>query len=410
VARLLAIPGGPPTETTQPGLADEHWRKFCARCHLRAQREAGFSVHGAGCAACHGSRALDGRYHGADATINRKQTGHAASHELFATPPEEACRRCHNRSARIGLNFQGWMEDESGRTPWPIANPQHSLSGGRSVRRLLPDVHAEKGMTCIDCHTGREVMGDHRLYARMRYQTEIRCATCHGAPGKPPRFGPPDGAARYEAAYGPLRESPALTPQSQVAVTAKGRSIAALRPGPQGALLFMRSRPGQPRPCTDISRDPKHALPGHERLACQACHSRWTPQCYGCHDYRQAKGLLWDYAKKAPTPGKWQETRDLYRFLEPVLGVDSRGAITTFVPGCQVMLTVLEKKKWAAPHGQKQGHTARRANGQRHCDDARLRPTPPARRCGPARIATQIPAPWAWAGDRAVWAKWRPSL
>lgn len=344
VSRLLAIPGGPPTRMTQPGLANEHWRKFCARCHLRAQREAGFSVHGEGCVACHGSRALDGRYHGADAAINRDETGHAASHELFATPPEEACRRCHNRSARIGLNYQGWMEDESGRAPWPNANPQYTLSGGRSVRRLLPDVHAKKGLTCIDCHTGREVMGDHRIYARMRYQTEIRCATCHGAPGKPPRFGPPDGTARYEAAYGPLRESPSLTPQSQVAITSKGRSMAALRPGPKEALLFMRSRPGPPRPCTDISRDPKHALPGHQRLACQACHSRWTPQCYGCHDYRQSEGRLWDYAKGAPTPGKWKETRDLYRFLEPLLGVDSRGSITTFVPGCQVMLSVLDKE------------------------------------------------------------------
>jgi hypothetical protein len=178
----------------------------------------------------------------------------------------------------------------------------------------------------------------------MRYQTEIRCATCHGAPGKAPSFGPPDGNARYEAAYGPLRQYPPLGSQSQVGITAKGRSFAALRPYPKGAHLLLRSRQGPPRPCKDISGDLKHGLPGHERLACQACHSRWTPQCYGCHDYRRAGKKLWDYAEGKPTPGRWQETRDLYRFLEPMLGVDSRGFITTFVPGCQVMLSVLDKQ------------------------------------------------------------------
>lgn len=340
---LLALPGGPPREPTMPGLADDHWRKFCARCHLRAQREAGPSVHGAGCAACHGSRAEDGRYHGGDASLNRDEPGHAARHELIATPKEEACRRCHNRSARIGLNYQGWMEDESGRAPWRGANPLYTLSGGRGVRRLLPDAHAEKGLSCIDCHTGREIMGDHRIYGRMRYQTEIRCATCHGAAGKPPVFGPADGAARYETAYGPLRDAPKLTAEGQVGLTAKGRSLAALRPGEKGALLHLRSQAGPPRLCTDISRDAKHALPGHQRLACQACHSRWTPQCYGCHDYRLAGGKLWDYAAGEPTPGGWHETRDLYRFLEPVLAVDSRGLITTFVPGCQVALSLVDK-------------------------------------------------------------------
>ncbi len=408
VSNLLTIPGGLPKKMTQPGLADEHWRKFCARCHLRAQREAGPSAHGAGCAACHGSRALDGRYHGADAAIARDEPGHAASHELFSTPPDETCRRCHNRSARIGLNYRGWMEDESGRTPWPNANPQYTLSGGRSVRQFLPDVHAEKGLSCIDCHTGREIMGDHRIYARMRYQTEMRCATCHGSPGMPPRFSSPDGTARYEAAYGPLRESPALTSQSQVAITAKGRSMASLRPGPKKALLFLRSRPGPPRPCTDISRDADHALPGHQRLACQACHSRWTPQCYGCHDFRRADGELWEYAKGAPTKGRWQETRDLFRFLEPMLGVDSRGSITTFVPGCQVMLSVLDKAGCVLPGMSKEilrmgpagngivmtpiaAHTTRKE--VRPCEDCHMNPRVLGLGWGPRRLGEMASQP-----------------
>ncbi len=353
LARLLRVPGGPPRADTFPALADEHWRKFCARCHLHAVRESGPSVHGAGCAACHGSRTPDGRYHGGDAAIPDREPGHAAYHRLHPTPPEENCLRCHNRSARIGLSFRGGMEDEGGRVPWRGGRPNQGLSGGRGLRRLLPDLHAAAGFTCIDCHTPAEIMGDGRLYGRMRHQTEIRCASCHGAPGAPPRLIPPDGAARYQTAYGPLKAAPSLTPRTRLAQSAKGRPLAAVRAGDKGLVLWLRSQPGKKRECKDISRDPGHNIPGHRRLACQSCHSRWTPQCYGCHDYRRADRRLWDYAAGRPTPGRWQETRDLNRFLDPVLGVDSRGRVRPLVPGCQVMLTVLDAK------GRPQG-TARR--------------------------------------------------
>lgn len=344
LAGLLRVPGAPVRGEGFADLADEHWRKFCARCHLRAQRAQGPSAHGRGCAACHGLRDPSGRYQGDDACIADDQPGHAARHRLVPTPGEDACRRCHNRSGRLGLNYQGWMEDENGRTPWPRANPSYTLSGRRGVRRLLPDVHAEKGMSCIDCHTGREIMGDGRIYGRMRRQTEIRCASCHGGPGGPARLGPPDGAARFEAAYGALKKAPPLNQDDRLALGAKGRPLAALRASDKGLRLYLRSRPGQSLLCPRIDNDPAHQLPGHKRLACQACHSRWTPQCYGCHEYRRPGRKLWDYGPGKPTLGRWQETRDLYRFREPILGVDDRGRITTFVPACQVALTILDKQ------------------------------------------------------------------
>lgn len=343
VPALLAVPGGPPPVMDFAHLADEHWRKFCARCHLNAQRPSGLSAHGAGCAACHGRRVPDGRYHGQDLCIDPDQPGHAFDHRLSPAPDEDNCRRCHNRSGRLGLNFRGEMEQGRGATPWPDANPRYTLSGGRGVRRLLPDVHAQKGMSCIDCHTPFEIMGDGRLYGRMRHATEIRCETCHGGPDGPPAYGPPDPAARYQATYGPLKKAPKLTASARLAISAKGRPLPNLRAGDKGLTLFLRSKPGQSLVCPRIDADPRHNLPGHRRLACQACHSRWTPQCYGCHDYRRQKGAMWDFAAGRPTPGSWEETRDLYRFLGSVLGVDGRGQVRPFVPGCQVALTVQDK-------------------------------------------------------------------
>lgn len=331
------------------GLADDHWSKFCARCHLNAQRPAGPSAHGQGCVACHGSRDPSGRYLGADAAIPNQEPGHAARHRLVLTPPEDNCRRCHNRSGRIGLNYRGWMEDEAGRAPWHGGQPNRQLSGGRGVRRLLPDVHAQKGLGCIDCHSGREIMGDGRIYGRMRHQTEVRCATCHGSRQGPPRLGPPDLFARFEAAYGPLGQAGRLGPNPRLVLSAKGRPLGNLRLRRGRLVLLSRSRPGQVHPVPQVADDPAHNLPGHRRLACQACHSRWAPQCYGCHDYRKPGAALWDYRTGRPTPGAWQETRDLYRFRQPMLGVNSRGRIGPLVPGCQVMLTEMGR-----PGGGKQ--------------------------------------------------------
>jgi hypothetical protein len=343
LAGLLKVPANQ-EGVGQAQLADEHWRKFCARCHLRSERKAGMSVHGQGCAACHGRRVTSGRYLGEDAAIPDDQPGHASYHRFFETPPEEQCRRCHNRSGRLALNYRGQMEDENGRTPWPQGKPRYQLSGRRGLQQLLPDVHADKGMSCIDCHSSRDIMGDGRIYGRMRFQNEMRCATCHGGPDGAPKTGPPDAAAKYEASYGPLKKARSLNANSRLLLSAKGRPLANLRSGPKGAVLLSRSQPGKRHKIPLISGDGRHQQPGHQRLACQACHSRWTPQCYGCHDYKKAKGSLWDYALGKHTPGRWQESRDLYRFTDPVLGLDSRGQIRPFVPGCQVVFTQLDQQ------------------------------------------------------------------
>ncbi|MCB2226348.1 MAG: hypothetical protein KQH53_06680 [Desulfarculaceae bacterium] len=349
LASLVRVPGGPPVGPLPKQVADEQWNKFCARCHLRAERQAGMSAHGKGCAACHGQRDNSGRYLGLDATVNHDEAGHAAYHQLHETPPEENCRRCHNRSGRLGLNYQGWVEDENGRTPWSEGDPKVKLSGGRGVHTLLPDAHAAAGMSCIDCHSGREIMGDGRLYGRMRYQTEITCATCHGDAAGPPRLGPPDAYARYEAAYGPLNKGPVLDERARLALSAKGRPLLNLRQEDGKLVLYSRSKPGKKHPVPLVGQDARHRQPGHQRLACQACHSRWTPQCYGCHDYRKPGGLMWSYDTHKHTKGTWQESRDLYRFVDPLLAIGGGGLIKPFVPGCQVVYTALDGERVPLP-------------------------------------------------------------
>src|SRR3989442_10730251 len=46
------------------------------------------------------------------------------------------------------------------------------------------DVHFDRGMACIDCHTEREVHGDGQVYRKRHYEVELRCETCHGTPDR----------------------------------------------------------------------------------------------------------------------------------------------------------------------------------------------------------------------------------
>jgi hypothetical protein len=45
----------------------------------------------------------------------------------------------------------------------------------------IVDVHFEKGMNCMDCHTGREVHGDGKIYNSLRQEgaMDVSCAGCH---------------------------------------------------------------------------------------------------------------------------------------------------------------------------------------------------------------------------------------
>jgi hypothetical protein len=104
----------------------------------------------------------------------------------------------------------------------------------------------------------------------------------------------------------------------------------------EGRTVFFRKMDGRAIEM-DItsSRNPQHTMPGHERLSCQACHSSWIPQCYGCHlEYRKSE-LQRDWLTGKKSPGKWKETRSYMRFTKPGLGFRNVSTIYPVSP-CQV--------------------------------------------------------------------------
>lgn len=290
-------------QTGQNSLSLDYYRKLCGSCHLWKQKNdmAGgpdfYNEKGGGCTACHAIKGTPAE--GVDP---------AKIHPLISKKvPTENCVRCHNRSGRIGLSYQGLCESEGYGAP--IKKGQRSgkqLADGRFVLELEDDIHHRQGMACIDCHTREEIMGDGSRYAHYEEQLEISCATCHSS--KP-------GTTRRNRRLNNLVQE-------------------------GGDVLLVSKLDGKKHPL----HRPKAGTcdyPGHHRLSCEACHSSWAPQCYGCHVKLDKRETHLDKLTLRETPGWWEEGRTSLRIEQPTLAIWG-GKVVIATPGCQDIVTIID--------------------------------------------------------------------
>ncbi|MFQ5607182.1 MAG: hypothetical protein ACE5GA_04485, partial [Candidatus Zixiibacteriota bacterium] len=71
--------------------------------------------------------------------------------------------------------FHGVVPVENGKPPYCDENCRKSQ---KAVH--LNDIHAEKGMHCVDCHFKQDNHGDGKLYGEFHNALEIQCQDCHG--------------------------------------------------------------------------------------------------------------------------------------------------------------------------------------------------------------------------------------
>jgi hypothetical protein len=115
-----------------------------------------------------------------------------------------------------------------------------------------------------------------------------------------------------------------------------------LRVSGASRITLYRKRDGKEVVFQRLGNPAIHRTPYHERLSCQACHSAWIPQCYGCHVALLKGEEQKDWLRRERSPGRWVEGRSYLRFRRPTLGLDSRGRISPFAPGCQIFLDVFD--------------------------------------------------------------------
>jgi hypothetical protein len=244
-------------------FALDYFRKLCGSCHLYLQKEKmqGFLAEkGGGCSACH--------LVGSKEELKTKKLHPKLTKRVHLN----RCVMCHNRSGRIGFTYQGLYENSQGGVF------DKKWIDGRGLSEIEPDVHHKAGLHCIDCHTREEVMGDGNFYKNIPEAVEVTCETCHLSEIK----------------------------------TRKGRTLSQLIKTEKG--LFQKRKMDEkllqvkePAPfCKDKL---------HKRLSCSACHSKYMPQCMGCHVRKDPKETHFDKIKAKETPGLWEE-HESYRTLE----------------------------------------------------------------------------------------------
>lgn len=197
-------------------LSDDMLRRRCLRCHVYSTGDRYPAVvRGTGCAGCHLSF----------------YEGKLISHSFIKKPADTQCLQCHYGN-HVGFDYYGRydhdMNDEY-RTPYTTPG-EYFRPFGIEYHQLIPDIHQQHGMSCVDCHSGSTLMGG--------ATPAISCSSCHD-----------------------LKKLKEETPAN-------------IQIGQDGVFIL-----------TTVLDDKKHILPlmqhpAHQKYqniaGCQVCHGRWS--------------------------------------------------------------------------------------------------------------------------------------
>ncbi len=302
--RELPEPNSPPQ--SKEDLVNDLLRRRCLRCHLGTAGDSyPLTQRGLGCAACH----------------LRKTEGKLASH-AFSLPDEARCLSCHYGN-RVGGDFAGMHEHDLGsdfRAPQASKAP-HLRPYGVEQHDLAPDIHRQRGLTCLDCHSGAELSGK---------QAAVRCADCHDPqPGQRP----------------PLQN---------------------LRR--EGGQLILTSKAGGKEHPVPRLQHPAHAQYGG-KVACQVCHAQWSFNDQGTHllltysadtapwtalsvqsnseaeqfiDSDGGEPSMTDNLTGKKKPGIWLQGYGLRRWENMLIRQDADGMIKVFRPLLDLHLSAVD--------------------------------------------------------------------
>ena len=402
-------PGGKPV--------DDFLQKKCLRCHVQspAPHRAG-DYRATGCASCHMIYTNEGTSLTRDRAIqevqkadpkylrNRFKSSVASNslnnrraypllHKFTVAIPSVQCEHCHNYNG-VGNEFEG-LFGKAARPQMAQAkiNKDESVLYGRSHEFLLPDIHREKGMHCIDCHGPDEVKADASKHPTQHDAVKIRCETCHGTNTKAPtgielRAEDP----RAEELIKKNQLNPNLMKKIKIGDTVMTDLQGKLQPHIKlvdGKWILYSKVSGKEHKIPLLKfmkrRPYAHQILGHmKRTECSACHARWSASEWGMHVIReetinpkqwqdwslndptlqqrlwgqndalikQPSGMLnWNSAITTPKgpKGRWTQGIWSHVFSETdwnslILGKNKRKRYTIMKPRYQYFLTRLEDK------------------------------------------------------------------
>ncbi len=313
--------------------AQDFLDKKCLRCHLgsEAPRRAG-DFRSTGCAACHMVYTNDGSTLTRDRAVQRsikggqeirtrflrkeaensieKKRAYPVVHQLTVAVPSVQCEHCHQNNG-VGNEYEGLFA-----TP---ARPQGSqkLTGqedpvlhGKQYEFLVPDIHRERGMHCIDCHSAKEMKSASEKSETLHDTVTIRCEDCHGTPEKGPtgrKLAPSNTADSQLVKWARLnpnlnrklrgKETILITeaghPMPHIFIRKNKWELVSKVTGKRHTIPLLKEMDSQPV---------AHRVGQHlKKVECHACHARWSASEWGLHtikenEYNISKWNDWNFS------------------------------------------------------------------------------------------------------------------
>lgn len=169
----------------------------------------------------------------------------------------------------------------------------------------LKDIHLEKGMHCVDCHFEQDVHGNGKLYGEFHNAIEIQCIDCHGTVSDYATLRTSGVAARAGGLELTALRTPFLNArfekigtkriQRSMLVDTLAWEISQVRDtidpdspnyNPKSYTAKMITRGGFLLSKSKLT--PDWLAHSSQNMECQACHTSWITNCFGCHLPQQA--------------------------------------------------------------------------------------------------------------------------
>jgi hypothetical protein len=348
-----------PIDSIKYSSADTHLRNLCASCHLSNEKSELGPIEelsrGGGCLACHlnysgeAKKELDENIK--EGRKDEKKEGRKDGkkeglidqfHPSISLQVENKhCFGCHSRSGRISLSYDGWHET--------LLNPEtvngkigfKILDDGRVLTKIQADIHSERGIICVDCHTSYELMGDGTYPLHKEEQMKVQCVDCHLI--TEPKM---QKLSNFDFESGKITNLKNLDEKDRNYLTVMKNGFPLINTFiKNGKVFLIKKSSSQISEIKSPLRVCKEAS-AHKNLSCNTCHNSWSPQCVGCHTEYDKEGTMFDLLDNKEAKGEWLEyPKDL--LAEPaVLGIREskdesgkmRRIVEEFIPG--MILTI----------------------------------------------------------------------
>ena len=312
-----------PTEQEQPypPSGDGHevdgvLKTKCLRCHLDTpgpHRPGDYRA--TGCSACHMVYTNDGLSLSHDRAIQALQEkektqnrferkfankslsnhrGYPILHKFTTAIPSVQCEHCHQNNG-VGGEFEGLFAKPARPRSVPKSiNDKKPVLYGKEHKFLVPDIHREKGMHCIDCHIGDEIKPKIEPEG-LRSAIQIRCTDCHGTRSKPPEgFKLIESDPRTKQLLKKSNLNPNLkrkirvgdtvlmnsgsSPMAHIKQDKKQWTLISKVTGKKHTIPLLKT----------IAPSIAHQISKHmNKVECSACHARWSAGEWGMHLIRE---------------------------------------------------------------------------------------------------------------------------